>query len=171
MTEDITAPDGSPAAPPDNLLPTDAHGDPVLQGTKMIERDSYDRVIFGLRIAAEAAAHLVVIEDESANQWRLMSQNLDQARRICVQYAGLGLVIKEKPTNVLHGGRHMGWRQARDRFREGLIQASGGCRQLATCHRGDLWFSQMATSLEELERKIRNPLVMPAQLRRLITVN
>jgi hypothetical protein len=29
----------------------------------------------------------------------------------------------------------------------------------------------MATSLEELERKIRNPLVMPAQLRRMIAVN
>lgn len=171
MTDHITAPDGSPAAPPEHLIPTDANGDPVRQGSLMDERQSYDRIIEGLKISADAAAHLRVIEDESAHQWRLMSQRLDQARRICVQYAGLGLVIKEKQTAVLHGSRHMGWRQARDRFREGLIQAAGGCRQIATCHRGDLWFSNMATSLEELERKIRNPLLMPAPLRRLLTVN
>ena len=167
---DITAPNGAPAAPPENLIPTDVNGDPVRQGSLMNERQSYERIIEGLKIAADAAAHLRAIEDESAQQWTLMSQRLDQARRICVQYAGLGLVIKEKQTAAVHG-RHMGWRQARERFRDGLVQAAGGCRQIATCHRGDLWFSQMATSLETLEAKIRNPLLMPTHLRRLLAVN
>lgn len=140
---------------PAKPIALDAYGDPVRQGSLMNERQSYERVIEGLKIASDAAMHLLQHEPESALQWGMMGTRLDQARRICVQYAGLGLAMKEKQTEQRLRGKAMSWRQARDRFREGLVQSAGGCRQLATCHRSDLWFSRMATDLEELARKIR----------------
>jgi hypothetical protein len=149
----ITAPDGSPAEPPKHTV-LDANGDPVRQGSLMNERQSYERVIEGLKITSDACAHLIQHEPENAEHWRGHMTRMDKARRICVQYAGLGLAMKEKETEARRG-KVMPWRKCRDRFLEGIVQAAGGCRQLATCHRADLWWTQMAETLEEMARKLR----------------
>ena len=169
MTDEISPPDNlirlsdhKPPIDPDKGIERGADGDPLPQGTRMIERDSYDRVIEGLKIAADAAAHLVKSESANGEQWRGIAKMLDQARKICVQHAGLGLVIVEKDTQEVRGDP-MNWRWARDRFRYGIKQASGGCLQLAVCFRSDLWWSQMSKQLEELEVKLRPKSV--AQLR------
>lgn len=171
MTEEMQPTiDGKPAvdADPNKGIELDRHGDPVRQGTLMIERESYERVIEGLKIAADASMHLVKQEPEAGNHWRAMAQRLDIVRRIAVQHAGLGEVMRERQTESVRGDP-MKWRKARDRLREGLIQCAGGMRQLATCHRGDFWWSRMATTVEEMERKIRNPkLMLPGLGRKLI---
>lgn len=135
-----------------DLVHRDSSGDPVSSGTRMIERESYERLIEGLRMSADAAQHLSGHEPESAGMWRAISDKLDQVRRIAVQEAGLGLVIKERQTARKDGGDLMRYKPARARFREGLQQASGGARQLATCFRADLKWSLIARQLEELEQ-------------------
>ena len=145
----LTLPDGSPV--PEKAAPQgielDRHGDPVRQGSAMDERQSMERVIEGLKIASDAAAHLVITDGQNLLLWRGLSKKLDQARRACVQQAGLGLAMKEKQTAQVRG-EPMGWRKGRERFREGLLQAAGGMRQIAVCHRGDFWWSKMATEIE-----------------------
>jgi hypothetical protein len=152
MTE-IFGPDGLPAAAPEQLIETDANGDPVRQGTIMDERQSYERVIEGLRMISDACAHLIRHEPLQAEQWRAFMTRFDKARKICVQQAGLGLVIQVNETQELRGDP-LPWRQCRQRFLDGVVQAAGGCRQLATCHRGDLWWTQMAETLDDMARKL-----------------
>lgn len=150
--------DGKPldTEDPNKGIELDANGDPVRQGSLMNERQSYERVIEGLKIAADAASHLAAHEPKNHRQWRFFAGNLDQVRRAAVQQGGLGLTMKEKETSEVRGDP-MSWRNARARFREGLVQAAGGMRQLATCHRGDFWWSAAATQLEKLEINIRTP--------------
>lgn len=153
MTDEILGPDGLPAAAPEQLIETDANGDLIRHGTLMLERESYERVIEGLKMISDACAHLIRHEPLKADYWRNFMTRMDQARRICVQYAGLGLVLKENETAELRG-EPLPWRRCRQRFLEGVEQAAGGCRQLATCHRGDLWWSQMGATLDDLARKL-----------------
>jgi len=154
MTDEIILdPDGNPAAPPEQVIATDANGDPIRQGSLMDERQSYERVIEGLKMVSDACAHLIRHEPLREDYWRGFMTRMDQARRICVQYAGLGLVMQQKETEVLRGDP-LPWKQCRQRFLDGIDQAAGGCRQLATCHRGDLWWSEMAKTLDDMSRKL-----------------
>lgn len=143
---------------PKQKIELDAHGDPIRQGSLMNERQSYERIIEGLKIASDRAMHLMKMSSDirDGDGWRRIASHLDQVRRMAVQHAGLGLVMQEHETPEVRGDP-MRWRKARDEFREGLIQAAGGARQLATCHRGDITWSSVATQLETLERKIRKP--------------
>lgn len=152
--EDNTPPPIPGTIEANDLVVRDKGGDPVSLGTKMTERESYERVIEGLKMAADAAQHLAGEEPESSGLWRGLSSRLDQVRRICVQMAGIGLTIRENETAVKHGGQTMGYKPARTRFREGLQQAGGGMRQLATCFRGDLTWSKVAGQVEEMERNM-----------------
>ena len=156
--------DGKPLVEedPNKGIKLDAHGDPVRQGTRMTEQDSLERVIEGMKIAADAAMHLA--KEEGTDTWVAIALCLDQVRKGCVQQAGMAHTA-EKKTEKLRGDP-MPWRKARERFRDGLVQAAGGARQVATCHRGDFWWSRIATEIENLEAKIRNPKLAPAALRR-----
>jgi len=142
----------------DNLIQRDSQGDVIPLGTKMIEKESYERVIDGLRIAAEACAHLAFhyksFDDvDTVNAYAGIARRLDQCRLICVDHAKLGdTPMKQQETaEVRKGPMHFSY--ARKRMRDGLKQASGGMRQLATCHRGDLSWSRMAGQVEEMLRK------------------
>jgi hypothetical protein len=99
--------DGKPLAGDDKPRPegieVGADGDPVRQGSLMNERQSYERVIEGLKIASDAAMHLLKQEGDKPFDWRSIATKLDQARRIAVQYAGLGLVLREKQTEQVRG--------------------------------------------------------------------
>lgn len=156
MSEDLHPTlDGKPLTEedPNAGILVDANGDPLLQGTRMLERESYERVVEGLRMITDACAHLIRHEPLNAKVWRGYMTRFDQARRICVQHAGIGLVMKEKETVEVRG-EPMPWRQCRQRFLEGVVQAAGGCRQLATCFRNDFWWSQMANTLDDMSRKL-----------------
>lgn len=152
---DITAPDGSPAPEPETKIELDANGNPVRQGSLMNERQSYERVIEGLRMISDACAHLIKHEPDNAPAWRGYMTRFDKARLICVQHAGLGLAMKQQETPEQRG-EPLPWRACRQRFLEGVLQAAGGCRQLATCHRGDIWWTQMAETLDGMARKLRS---------------
>jgi len=157
MTDELAPTiDGKPLTEddPNKGILLDANGDPVRQGTLMIEKESYERVIEGLRMVSDACAHLIKHEPHNAAQWRGYMTRFDQARRICVQHAGLDLTMKQQETAEMRGDP-LPWRKCRERFLEGCTQAAGGCRQIATCHRGDIWWSQMAETLESISRKLQ----------------
>jgi hypothetical protein len=139
----------------DNGVILDRYGDPALdpKATRMIEKESYERVIEGLRMASDAAMHLATREPQSAGIWTALGAKLDLVRRGFVQKAGLEDVQRQRATEKVWSNP-LPWRDARDRFREGLRQAGGGCRQLAVCFRMELYYSQMANTLEEMLRKL-----------------
>jgi hypothetical protein len=62
--------------------------------------------------------------------------------------------MKQRQTEEVRGNPR-GWKWARDRFLDGISQATGDMRQLATCFRGDLNWSMAAQQLERRERAFR----------------
>lgn len=138
-----------------NLVVIDDHGDVISQdnGVKLLEKESYERVIEGLKISADAAAHIAFREPEHMDYWHKWRFTLDNVRRAAMHISGLELTMKFEATTDPRG-EPMPWRTARDRFRDGLKQASGGMSQLATCHRGDLVYARMARDLGEIQQKV-----------------
>ena len=138
----------------DNVIQRDRAGDPVRDPrmVAMTERESYERVIDGLKIAAEAAAHLALNEPENAAVWARLCLWLDKTRRLAVEVARIGLSMQQLETE--RPRQAMLWRPSRDRFREGIRQAAGGMRQLAVCFRQDLVWSRMANQLEHMQAKL-----------------
>jgi hypothetical protein len=137
-----------------NLVIKDDHGDVVQDnGTRMIELESYERIIEGLKISADAASHLIWTESETSDYWRNWRTMLDKIRKACMSSAGLELTARFNHTPEVRI-RPMPWKEARDRFRDGIKQSAGGMRQLALCHRGDLVYSRMANDLEAMHKKL-----------------
>lgn len=151
------------ALPPDDDhgpgIQLDRYGDPLPQGTRMIEYESYERVIEGLKTSADACMHLAKHEAtrEGVDNRRGLALKLDQCRRMCIQHAGVDDPRRASPTEFEAMGLPLPWREARDQLIEGLTQAAGGARQLATCFRIDFVWSRVAWQLETLERSIRTP--------------
>ena len=81
MTEDVRPYDADDPANPNNLVVRGQDGDPLPTGTKMIEVESYERVIEGLKMAADACAHLAKHEPLKASVWSEIAQILDKMRR------------------------------------------------------------------------------------------
>lgn len=136
-----------------DLLLVDKNGDPLHRGTLMIEKESYERIIEGHKIAADAARHLARRESKSRDKWIRVADALDFSRRHVAKLAGLEAVQTQQVTTDGKGDG-LGWRDARTRFREGLRQAAGGMRQMATCHRGVLQWSAFARRIEDMERNL-----------------
>lgn len=137
-----------------DLVVRGADGDPIPLGSRMIEKESYERIIEGTKMAADAASRLARMESEHIEYWNGWLRRLDAIRKICIQIAGFGDVIKFNETRPSWGGDPGGWTSARKMFREGIKQAGGGARQMATCHRGDLVWSRVASTLEDMTAKL-----------------
>lgn len=136
----------------------DANGDPVRQGSLMIEKQAYEQLIAGLRIASEAWMHLAKWEEtpEGVANRRALARQMDLFRRACMQKAGIEDLVKASPTREVRG-RPLQWRTARDRLLKGIRRAKGACEQLATCFRMDLFWASCARELERMERNILHP--------------
>ena len=171
MREDEPAIPGTPEA--NDLVILGPDGDPIPHpgGTRMIEVESYERVIEGLKMAADACAHLAKQEPEHGQTWRDIGKLIDQQRLRACQLAGLGLTMRQQETKDASGNPYS-WRKARDRFLDGMRQATGGMRQLATCFRGDMQWSFMAQVMESQTESFRallygrraksqSPLILP----------
>lgn len=158
-----------------DLVVRGADGDPLPdpEATTMIERESYERVIEGIKSAADAAAHLALTEPENSGIWGGMARRLDTVRRIAVRTAGIEDNLNQKETARVRA-KPMAWKVARERFREGLKQAEGGMRQLGVCHRGDIAWLKMADVIADMERKLagaakfntRSSLILPPNYQR-----
>jgi hypothetical protein len=152
MTETPTQPDGTPVpgTPEANdLVVKGPDGDPLPHpdAVRMIEGESYERVIEGLKMAADACVHLAKMEAEHCENWKKVGERLDTIRRSSAELAGLDLPMKQLATGEVRGEPY-DWNKARLRFLDGLRQATGGMRQIATCFRGDFRWSLKAQELE-----------------------
>ena len=136
-----------------DLVQFDESGDPLPdpKAVRMIEVESLERVIDGMKISAEACAHLARTEPESADYWIKLKFMLDTVRKMATQHAGLAHIVNE--TKEVEKDP-LAWKDARSRFKEGIKQAGGGMRQIATCFRSDVVWSQMATTLENMLQKM-----------------
>lgn len=130
----------------------DSGGDPIRRGTKMAERESYERLIEGLKIAADACMHLSRYEQVNHQKWTALARKLDLVRRGAIHKAGIEDPIAAKETSELRRNP-LRYKDGRARLRDGLKQAAGGARQLAVCFRLEISWSQIANSLEDMQRK------------------
>ena len=139
-----------------NAIVLGADGDPLPHptGTRMIEKESYERVVEGLKMSADACMHLAKQEIENGDKWKAIGQLLDTVRLEACKLAGLDLAMRQLETQGARGNPYA-WKHARKRFLDGLKQATGGMRQLATCFRGDFRWSMMAQELERREQSFR----------------
>lgn len=154
---------GTPEA--NDLVVRGPEGDPLPRSNavRMIECESYERVIEGLKMAADACMHLAKAEAAHGQTWKDIGAALDKMRLEACRLAGLGLVMAQNETQAMRG-EPLSWRRARERFLDGIRQATGGMRQLATCFRGDFHWSLMAQQLERRERSFRNLLAGPRRI-------
>ena len=143
-----------------DLVVRGTDGDPLPHpgATRMIEYESYERVVEGLKLAADACMHLAKGEPQHGDTWKAIGALLDQMRLGAVRLAGIGFALRQQETAPVRGDT-MTWRQARDRFLDGVRQATGGMRQLASCFRMDVQWSLMAQELERREGHFRALLV------------
>ena len=126
-------------------------GDFEAQGIRMLEKDSYEITVEGLREAAEGAAHLAVLRDDPV--WDAVVEMLDKIRYAVVTDGGLGAVLRQNPTRKVEGAVAKHAARAYENVFNGLLKAARGARQIASCHRGDLRWSQYAQHLESLREK------------------
>lgn len=98
------------------------HGDPARdpKAVLMIERQSYERLIDGLRIAAEASMHLARYEAKAQDRWRRSSTTCAAPPS---SMPASRITLRAGPTEEVR-------RAARVRPIDGLKQAKGGARQL-----------------------------------------
>lgn len=156
MTDDVKTHEPDDPANPNNLVARGTDGDPLPHptGTRMIEKESYERVVEGLKMASDACQHIAKGETVQASTWIDIGAMFDKMRREAVALAGLDLAMKQNETPTMRGAP-MSWRKSRQQFLDGIKQATGGMRQLATCFRGDFNWSFMAQQLERYEKSFR----------------
>ena len=142
--------------PENNLVQRGKDGDPLPdpKGTAMTERESYERVIEGLKMCAEACMHLACHTEKNKVSWVNTGEIFDRMRVTACDLAGIELTMKQRRTVEVRGDPYQ-WRKARDRFLEGIDQAIGGMRQLASCFRADYRWSLMAQHLDRRKAEYR----------------
>lgn len=149
-----------------NLIRRDKDGEIIAPGSVMIEPQSYEQLVAGLRLAAEGAAHLaagaLVGNDRGlAALYAGLATRLDMVRMLAVKVAKIEESTLNQRETQLPRSAPMGYMAARRRFLDGLKRSSGAARQLAICHRGDIRFSQMAESLLSMHSThVRGPAII-----------
>src|SRR5580704_5059008 len=117
MTEETKTYDADDPQNPNNLVVRGTDGDPIPHpsGTKMLERESYERVVEGLKMASDACVHLAKREPLTASVWSDIALMLDKMRRDAVALGGVDLVMKQQETERVRG-EPLSWRAARQKF-------------------------------------------------------
>jgi hypothetical protein len=119
------------------------------RGTLMRERESYERVIEGLKMASDGAQHLA--QSRQQGNWRTLANVFDKIRTAVARLGGMRTEGTDAtPSQEKFNADHMGVHAAYDRVYRGLDMAAKGARQVATCHRGDLRWSVYASKIEVL---------------------
>src|SRR5262245_20558020 len=95
--------------------------DPVVvdkRGTLMIERESYERVIEGLKQAADGAQHLTMARQDGS--WRNLAKMFDNLRSGVARLGGLMTATQDAvPSQIVTTANHTGIHVAYDRVYRG----------------------------------------------------
>jgi hypothetical protein len=113
----------------------------------MLEGDSIDRVVEGLKMAADGCMHLHYHRDDRDDPlWQINASAFDALRTTLARMA------RNRASDVTETvdprGAKMKQVEAYERVYEGLKMAGQAARQIATGHRGDITWSKAARLLE-----------------------
>lgn len=137
LTEPIEGP-----AEPIEQPGREIYGDFAPRGTAMTERQSYERVIEGLKIASDGCRNLAAYFNR--DRWDMQAGVFDELRAAVVKLAGIGRSIDAIPSAKKFGGDALTRNESYDRIYRGLSDAAAGMLQIAGGHRGDLRWSRIA---------------------------
>jgi hypothetical protein len=141
------------------------------RGAVMFEYESYERVVEGLKAAADGARNMARFRDPDL--WNAIAQLFDGLRKAIVQLAGLDRGADTKETSAQWGGSGISRTEAMSRLNKGLKSAAAGANQIAQVQRMDLRWLRYANQIDRLRDKAGklalsgSPLVVDAQWARL----
>lgn len=118
---------------------------------RMLEADSYDVMVDGLKRAAIAARHVFV--HLQGERFIKLADMLDALRKNAVLRAGRGNLMDTLPTVMPERRDAMTRMAAYLQIKEGLDFASHGARQMGSGHRGEEFWVTFGWALKDLEGK------------------
>lgn len=121
-------------------------------GTAMTERESFERIVEGLKSAADGARHLAFLFEDDRIDY--LAENFDRMRKLCVETAGAYSPAAVEPTQIVRQSNILST-VALDRLLSGLRQAEGAAFQMATGHRGDAAWSKFAEAMRTFQDKAK----------------
>ena len=120
------------------------------RGTLMVEFESYERIIEGLKKAADGARNMA--RWKHPDLWNGLAEFLDKLRRCVARDGGYNRAQDSKDTVQVFGG-DMTWTDANSRILTGLKDAAAGARQIAQAQRMDLSWLRYANQFEKMRDK------------------
>lgn len=146
-------------------LPPEAFDDPEFDVTEPIEKDkrgslmreleSWERVIDGLKMAADGARHMA--RYGKPDQCNTFASYLDSIRKAVIKDGGFDRPGDGKDSVVQYGGEGIPLPEACRRVAAGLKMAAAGADQIAQCQRLDVrWvlYAQKFRTLADVEAKL-----------------
>jgi hypothetical protein len=121
------------------------------RGTVMVEFESYERIVEGLKRASDGARNMARWSDPDL--WNTIAGFFDQLRRAIVQLSGYNRLQDAKDSAQAFGGEGLSRSDAQSRILTGLRDAEGGASQIAQAQRMDLRWHYYATQFRSLRDK------------------
>lgn len=133
------------------------------RGIRMVEFESYERIIDGLKSASDAARHMA--RWKNPDLWNALAQFLDQLRRAMVKEAGFDRPNDGRDSQQVFGGEGLTWSDANTRMLTGLKDAAAGARQISLGQRMDLRWTRYANQLDAMRDKAHEMALASSPLR------
>jgi hypothetical protein len=121
------------------------------RGTLMLERESYERIVEGLKKASDGARHMA--RWKNPDLWNSLAAFLDQLRRAVVKESGFDRSEDGRDSLQVFGGDGLTWSDANTRILTGLKDAGAGARQIALGQRMDLRWTRYANQFDRMRDK------------------
>jgi hypothetical protein len=117
----------------------------------MVEFESYECIIEGLKLAADGARH--VARRRNPDLWNKAAQFFDSVRRTVIKDAGFDRPQDSNESIEQWGGEGMSFTAAHSRMMDGLKMAVVGAEQVANCQRLDMKWLRYAAQLRAMKDK------------------
>lgn len=118
------------------------------RGSLMREPESWERLIDGLKMAADGARHMA--RHASPDSWNNLARYLDAVRKAVIQDGGIDRPSDATESTQQFGGEGQSFSQAQSRIGQGLRMAAAGAEQIGQCQRMDLRWLRYAGQLRKL---------------------
>ena len=105
------------------------------RGSIMREMESWERIIDGLKMAADGCRHMARFR--FADKWNNFAQYLDSLRKAVIRDGGFDRPADATDSVQQFGGEGIPWTLASHRIADGLKMAAIGADQIAVCQRSD----------------------------------
>ena len=121
------------------------------RGSLMTELESWERVIDGLKLAADGARHIA--RHRQPDNWNKLAAFLDQLRKAVIKDGGFDRPQDATESKARTGGEALRFTDAHRRMMDGLKRAAAGARQISLGQRMDLRWTRYAEQFDVLRDK------------------